>query len=360
MNPIISVLMSAYNGEKHLRRAIESILSQTFTDFEFIIINDGSTDSTVEIIESYNDSRIKLVHNKNNIGLTESLNKGINLAQGKYIARMDADDISLPERFETQLKYFEADTSLAFCASRVRVIDENENIIGRIKPFASDKMMNWHLLSWHLLFGNKKIYHSSVLVKKEVLVKLNGYARWARYCQDFELWSRMCLTYKMVIVPEVLIHWRHTEAGISNKYFHEQRQTEYKIYQNVHQCLTNSLIHKDHSLYLARLVKKLNYDIKPFTLDILRLLDEIKLSFITHYEPDLDTRKEIETTVQDAYRKLFRKTIHTFSFHSLRIVLNIFLNRPNIILEEAITIVNHKLNGRISNLFHGMVPKYKK
>jgi len=94
-NPKVTVLMPVYNGEQYLREAIESILTQSFTDFEFLIINDGSTDSSVEIIESYDDPRIRLIHNEANLKLVATLNKGVDLARGEYIARMDCDDISL-------------------------------------------------------------------------------------------------------------------------------------------------------------------------------------------------------------------------------------------------------------------------
>ena len=105
--PLITVLMPVYNGEKYLQQAIESILKQTFTDFEFLIINDGSTDNSENIILSYDDSRIRYIKNEENLRLIRTLNKGIELAKGKYIARMDCDDISLPYRFEKQLKEFQ-------------------------------------------------------------------------------------------------------------------------------------------------------------------------------------------------------------------------------------------------------------
>ena len=103
--PKVSVVMSAYNGERYLREAVESILNQTFNDFEFIIIDDGSTNSTGQILSSYaaQDPRIVLIRNRENIGLTKSLNKGLALARGEYIARMDADDVSLPNRFSEQV-----------------------------------------------------------------------------------------------------------------------------------------------------------------------------------------------------------------------------------------------------------------
>lgn len=172
-SPAVTVLMSVYNGERYLSECIESILNQSFTNFEFLIINDGSNDSTVKIINSYNDPRIRLVHNKKNIGLTKSLNKGIKLASCKYIARMDADDISLPHRLETQLKYFDDDASLTCCGCKFRVIDENGHFIWRIYPTVSDKLIGWELLSWHLLFGNE-VAHGSVIIKKEALIGLGG------------------------------------------------------------------------------------------------------------------------------------------------------------------------------------------
>lgn len=107
MTPCISVVMSVYNGELYLENAIESILEQTFTDFEFIIVDDNSTDGSWAVLTRFSDPRVRLVRNKENIGLTRSLNKGLRLAQGIYITRMDADDISLPERFERQTAFFQ-------------------------------------------------------------------------------------------------------------------------------------------------------------------------------------------------------------------------------------------------------------
>src|SRR3989337_2996755 len=125
----VSVIMSVYNGERHLRESVDSILNQTFQDFEFIIINDGSKDQSKYILESYKDERIKLIHNKN-MGLTKSLNIGISIAKGKYIARQDADDISEPERLKTQYDFMEANPGLGLIGSQFEVIKENGEIAG--------------------------------------------------------------------------------------------------------------------------------------------------------------------------------------------------------------------------------------
>src|SRR6185295_3491651 len=124
--PQVSVLMSVYNGEKYLKEAMESILNQSFPDFEFLIFNDSSTDSGREIILSFNDPRIVLVDNEKNIGLTKSLNKGLSLAKGKYIARMDADDISDAGRLNEQVNYMEKNSDVAVCGSWVQFLNESE------------------------------------------------------------------------------------------------------------------------------------------------------------------------------------------------------------------------------------------
>ena len=118
MKPIVTVLMPVYNGKNYLNEAIESVLCQTLTNFEFLIVDDASTDNSIDLINSYNDSRIKLLKNKNNIGQTASLNKGLEMAQGKYIARFDQDDVCLPKRLEEQVAFFKKNPSISIVCSR--------------------------------------------------------------------------------------------------------------------------------------------------------------------------------------------------------------------------------------------------
>lgn len=136
---MISVVMPVYNGEKYLREAIDSILNQTCTDFEFIILNDASTDETEEIILSYDDPRITYARNETNLQIANTLNKGIALAKGKYIARMDADDISLPERFERQIKFMEDNPDIDVCGCSMKTFGM-QNVIYRV-PKTHDEIM---------------------------------------------------------------------------------------------------------------------------------------------------------------------------------------------------------------------------
>jgi len=350
-NPEITVLMSVYNGEKYLREAIDSILNQTFADFEFIIINDGSVDSSVAIIESYNDPRIRLINNETNIGITKSLNNGIKLSRGKYVARMDADDISCPERFEIQLDYFYADPSLTLCSSRCRIIDEYRSLIGDTHPPDSNILLGWHSLAWRLLFFNI-IPHASVIVKKKTLVEFGGYSVSAERAEDYDLWSRMSFTHKMILIPDVLILWRKHCLGVSHKYADKQWQTAFKTMHQAHQRLTGSSIPQDYSIYQHKLVHSRCRDIEPYTMEALKCLNQIHFSFIRHYKPDLDTQKEIRNTIQNVHRYIFRIASLQSFILSVRIALYFIRTHPIVFIQEGVrkgVRISHRLMSKTLN-----------
>lgn len=141
ISPKVSVVMSVYNGEKYLPETIDSILNQTFKDFEFIIINDGSTDKTAKILTSYDDPRIR-IFNQENMGLTKSLNRAISLAKGEYIARMDADDISYPERLKKQVDYLNKNPDIGLVGSKYIRIDKRGRKIDEINvPIGTDNIL---------------------------------------------------------------------------------------------------------------------------------------------------------------------------------------------------------------------------
>jgi len=193
--PKISVIMSVYNGGKYLREAIESILNQTFTEFEFIIVNDGSTDNSREIIQSYNDERIKIINNEENIGLPKSLNNALKAARGEYIARQDADDISLPNRFEEQIKYFEKHPEVMLLGTNAYIINESGKTIRKyICPSNPAES----------LFKLNQLVHGSVMFKKEIIEKVGLYNELLRYVQDYEFWARATKHYEVRSLNSVL------------------------------------------------------------------------------------------------------------------------------------------------------------
>lgn len=182
--------MSVYNNANFVSKAIESILNQTFTDFEFIIVDDGCTDDTLEIIKNFaqQDKRIKIIRNRINIGLTKSLNKAIKRAQGEHIARQDADDISLPQRFERQLTFLERHPNYAFCGGFGEI---------RFKSQIRGKFYEIDEIRRNLIIDNC-FPHTSVMIRKSILEKYGYYDEKYLYSQDYELWARLIYKYHLL------------------------------------------------------------------------------------------------------------------------------------------------------------------
>lgn len=224
-NTKITVLMPVYNGEQYLREAIESILNQTYKEFEFLIINDGSTDSSRNIILSYKDNRIRLINNEKNIGLTKSLNKGIKLANGEFIARMDADDISLPERLRKQLDYMKQNPRVGFCGTWYK----NFNNINRIVK-TPQKLENIRVS----LFFKNSLGHSTVMIRKEHLL-VNGlyYDESMEKAQDYSLWVRLSEYTECYNLPEVLQLYRvyPEQISISSRKSQDNNADHVRLYQ---------------------------------------------------------------------------------------------------------------------------------
>jgi len=208
-NPKISVLMSVYNGEKYLRELVESILNQTYKNFEFIIINDGSTDNTLNILKGYNDSRIK-IYSQENIGLTKSLNKAIRLSKGKYIARVDVDDIATPRRLEKQIDFLNSNPEIGLVGSFGIKIDKVGQTIQKIILPVFDKKIRKELIKANVFI------HGSVMVRKEIFEKVGYYNEIFKYAQDYELWGRIAQIYKLHNLPEVLLIRRETKDSLSS------------------------------------------------------------------------------------------------------------------------------------------------
>ena len=203
--PKISIIMSVYNGMPYLKEAIESILIQTYRNFEFIIVDDASKDNTWPYLKSLRDKRIKLIKNKKNLGLAASLNKALKKAQGDYIARMDADDVSLSTRLETQLRFLEKNSNIDICGSFVEVIDERGKLIGKIKKPTLDSQIK------KKLFWLTPLLHPTWFARKELFIKLKGYDPEWDYVEDFEFLTR-AKDYKMANIPKNLVLFRSQAA----------------------------------------------------------------------------------------------------------------------------------------------------
>ena len=212
-NPKVTVLMPVYNAEKYVGEAIESILNQTFRDFEFLIINDGSTDNSLGIIESYKDLRIKLVNNEKNLGLSHTLNKGIELSEGEYIARMDADDVSLPGRLEKQVEFMDSHPHIGICGSWMQSFDQSGNKGIWQYPQTHDELL-------FLLFFNSCFAHPTVCLRKLILLESGlRYKQEFTPAEDYYLWSELVEVTRFFNLQEVLLRYRLSETQMSNNIF---------------------------------------------------------------------------------------------------------------------------------------------
>ena len=217
VKPIITVLISVYNGEKYLKEAIDSILNQTFKDFEFLIINDASTDNSEEILKNYKDSRIKIIFNKKNLGLTKSINKGLKIAKGEYIARQDADDVSSSERLEKQVRFLDTYPDYAAVGSFTKIIDEKSKVICQL-----ERPVYFQEIKRALMLDNC-ITHGSVMIRKKCLLEVGFYDEAMKRSQDYELWLRLSEKYKLANLPEYLYSWREHKENIEAKFLSEQK-----------------------------------------------------------------------------------------------------------------------------------------
>ncbi len=208
-DPGVSVVMAVHNGAPYLREAVQSILDQTYPQFEVIIIDDASTDATPEILAQLNDCRIKVLRNPTRLGLAASLNRGIREARAPYIARMDADDLSLPERLMRQRQFLEEHPDHALVGSSYYQMDAQGRIVGLVPVLTDNEALQAGLLEQNW-FG-----HGSVMVRRQALLEVGGYNERFTCAQDYDLWLRLAERHKIANLPEPLYCWRRTEGGIS-------------------------------------------------------------------------------------------------------------------------------------------------
>ncbi|GIQ58567.1 glycosyl transferase [Flavobacterium collinsii] len=224
INPKITVLMPVYNCEPFIKEAIDSILNQTFSNFEFIIIDDASTDSTVSIIKTYNDPRIKLIIKPDNLGLTNSLNYGLSIAKGEYIARMDGDDISLPERFAKQVVFLDKNPETVLIGAYFKIIGKDKIIT--VPEYHEDIKL--------AMLKDCCIGHPTVMMRKSCLDKFSlRYDEKKEPAEDYDLWTRFLNVGKLYNLQEVLLNYRVHNSQVSHKRNEQQINTALEIKVNL-------------------------------------------------------------------------------------------------------------------------------
>jgi glycosyltransferase involved in cell wall biosynthesis len=212
--PKVTVFMPVYNGEKYLKEAIESILVQTFPDFELLIIDDGSTDGSVTVVKSIHDSRIRFIQNERNMGLPYTRNKGFELAKGEYIAFIDCDDTSAPDRLEKQVNFMEEHPEVGICGSWVQdVTSEGRLIAGKVRQYPAEDRKIRHMLLW-----SPPLWNPSLILRRRVIIDHNLFHN-PMYIigEDYDLWVRASKVTQLANIPEILHYYRRHDLQISTR-----------------------------------------------------------------------------------------------------------------------------------------------
>ncbi|HEY0653436.1 MAG TPA: glycosyltransferase [Chryseosolibacter sp.] len=280
--PKVTVLMPVFNAERFLREAIDSILIQTFQDFEFLIIDDGSTDSSRQIIRSYVDPRIRYYENGSNLGISETLNKGIRLASCDLIARMDADDVSYPHRLQKQYDYMMQHQNCALLSTWARVITEDKRFV-RLERYRS-KFYYYNLTfeCW--------MYHPTIMFRRQPVEAVGMYSM--KYSEDYDLFWKVSTAFEIGNLAEALVDYRLSSTSLNTvlKKLEYDVANEQNVLRNIRYYMGADFPISQNELECLRhnfhpIAKRENVD---EILEVLKILDAITEKILTHKNPNRD------------------------------------------------------------------------
>lgn len=321
--PKVSVVMTIYNGEKYVKKAIESILQQTFKDFELIVIDDGSTDNSYNIIKGFMDNRIHLYKNDTNRGVCYSSNRGIGLAQGEYIARFDCDDISYKTRLEKQVQFLNEHPDIMLCSTFRDYIINGK----REKDFTQREYCTHKEIRMQLLFGNI-FTHSSVMFRKNLYIEGGFSYEKYPYAHDYNLMLDIAEKYNMYIIPERLVAYRLHPNQISNVYQRSSTTRE------VEKLKCEHIEHLNISSSSKSILKKLS--IHNFFMDAkgIQKLNDAMMEIMLIFEFDMDSHSNEFNTAKYIYWEEIRKKSYK-SFKCLFSYINSKMYASNLLLTRS-------------------------
>ena len=294
--PKVTVIMPVYNGERYLDEAINSILSQSFTDFEFVIVDDGSDDRSWEIMQSFNDSRIRLERNEINMGLIAALNKGIKLAKGEYIARMDCDDVSLPDRLKMQVMFLDTNQDIGMVGTDFEMIASDGTAWSPPKLFNVSTEPDF--IEWGLYF-NCYVCHPSVMVRKTVYSYLGGYRDEFIHAEDYDFFLRAVSYTKIANLPYIMCKLRKHERNVSTIYGDiQQKNADIAVQQALYRTLGKNI-----SIDVVRVFR--NSSIIPdleHAINVANLISDLCNSLTKNKNTSFSDRIRIRN---DAIRKIY-------------------------------------------------------
>lgn len=288
MQPLISVVLPVYNTENYITTSIQSIINQSYSNFELIILDDGSTDRTAEIVRTFDDKRIRFIQHEN-MGMAATLNKGIQLAKGSFIARQDADDVSYPDRFEKQITFLLENPAVAMVGSFARIIQDGNNQLRYLKhPFRNNS------IKFFLFFDNPFV-HSSIMMRKNVVIEMGCYQiNRASLIQDYDLWSKIADKYQVANLPEVLLDYREVSSGISQEELKNNTYREKVIDQSFQNLAKFNNPERDSINLLSQLFHRC-VSKKPSLNELLKALSVLK-KMATQIEPGWRSNNDMQLT----------------------------------------------------------------
>jgi glycosyltransferase involved in cell wall biosynthesis len=285
MNPIVSIILPTYNGAKYIKRAIDSVLSQSFSDWELLIIDDGSTDNTEEIIKEYTkkDYRIIYLKNEKNLGIQKTLNRGLRLAKGEYIARIDDDDIWIDkDKLKKQVDFLDKNPEYVLVATRVIYKDENGIEIKKSPSTETNKEIQ------EVIFSRCCFTHSAVVFRKNIILSLGGYSEdeKVKHSEDYDLWLRVCSSeYKTYILPGFSIVYTIRINNVTSTNRITQIKNDimfYRLYKDKYNGHKNSLLKNYIRLFVYKFILK-----KPIRLIISDFKIKLKNAKSKHNSPNI-------------------------------------------------------------------------
>ncbi|MFV8806036.1 glycosyltransferase family 2 protein [Aerococcus urinaeequi] len=270
----VTVLMPVYNAEKYLRQAVESILNQTYKEFDLLVIDDGSTDNSAFIIKEFNDSRIIYLKNERNLGITKTLNRGLELIESEYIVRMDSDDICKPKRLEEQIFYMDKNKNIAISGTNIIVFSEEKNIIDtRVRVSTKPNQVRTELLF------HSPLFHPTVIVRNEVIKKENfKYSPKFEATEDYGLWQDVARKYDISNLEKQLLRYRvHSDSIRANAQQNKLRddKAHIELYKEMFSKLGVTFTEKQLVIYRKFITYNLKFDENEISL-LSELLIDIK------------------------------------------------------------------------------------
>lgn len=306
--PCITVLIPVYNAELYLKQAIDSVLSQTFTDFELLIINDGSTDSSLDILHSYSDDRLRII-SQSNAGIVKALNLGLDLAKGKYIARMDADDICYPHRLSTQFNFLQENPDYIGVGSNVNWIDkEGDYIFTFINPSSTYEEIKRSFMK------DNPFIHPSMFFLKDEAIAVGKYPNLLNF-EDYGLWKKLLDRGKMCNLNEVLLDYRMNPSSVSID--EKDLGKEFALIKR--KALMNGKLSDEDQKILSDIIKSFSYDQKEISYK--RML--AKKFLWNNYQPK-KSRKNLLFVIKKEPFRLYNYGMYFFSFFPEKIIRMIY------------------------------------